>query len=107
MDRVFDVDRSRCDGQARLRFVGELDLYESNRAQAEVVEVLDQTAGTLTIDLRDLTFCDSSCVHLLLAIHSEASARGRKMVLQGPSAAAEKVLRICGVYDLFTVEDEA
>jgi anti-anti-sigma regulatory factor len=50
---------------------------------------------------------DPSLADLLLALHAEASARERKMVLQRPSPAAEKVLRICGVYDLFTVEDEA
>ncbi len=107
MGPVFEIDRSRVDGHARVRFVGELDLDQAKRAQIEVVEVLDRTAGTLTIDLSDLTFCDSSGIGLLLTLRSEAAARGRAMVLQRLRPTVERVLRLTGVYDSFTIEDGA
>ena len=107
MDSVFYVDRSGVDGQARLRFVGELDLAEVERARDEVVEVLDTTAGVLTIDLSALTFCDSSGVRLLFKLDSEAKERGRTMVLQHPTSAVRLVLRMVGVEELLTIEDRS
>jgi anti-sigma B factor antagonist len=105
MDPVFDIDKSGVDGHARVRFVGELDMAEMERAHDEVVEVLDQTAGVLTIDLSGLTFCDSSGVEVLFRLDSEAKARGRTMVVQHPTPAVSQVFRLLRVAEVLTVED--
>jgi anti-anti-sigma factor len=105
MDSVFDVDRSGVDGQARVRFVGELDMAEVERAHHEVIEALDQTAGALVIDLSALTFCDSSGVRLLFRLDSEAKARGRAMVLQDPTPPVRQVLGLLGVVDRLPIEE--
>jgi anti-anti-sigma factor len=105
MDSAFEVDRSRVDGHARVRFVGELDMAEVQRAETEVIEVLDRTAGELTLDLSDLTFCDSSGVRLLYKLHTETEERGRNMVLQHPTPLVCRVLELMGVIDRLTIED--
>jgi anti-sigma B factor antagonist len=105
MDPVFDIDRSQVDGHARVRFVGELDMAAVEQAHAEVIEVLDQTGGALTIDLSSLSFCDASGVHLLFELDSETKARGRAMVLQHPTPAVHRVFRVLDVADQVTIED--
>jgi anti-sigma B factor antagonist len=106
MDSVFDLERVSLDGHARVRFVGELDLAEVDQAQVDVIEVLDQSTGVLTIDLSGLTFCDSSGARLLYRIDGEAKARGRTMVLQSPTPAVHRVLDVLGLVQILTIEDE-
>ena len=74
-----------------MRFVGELDMAAVEQAHAEVVEVLDQTGGALTIDLSSLSFCDAAGVRLLIKLDSETKAHGRAMVLQHPTPAVHRV----------------
>jgi anti-anti-sigma factor len=71
----------------------------------DVIDVLDQTTGELTIDLSGLTFCDSSGVRLLYRLDRETKARGRVMVLQHPTSAVQRVLSLMGFVELLTVED--
>jgi anti-sigma B factor antagonist len=105
MDPVFDIDRSQVDGHARVRFVGELDRAAVEQAHAEVIEVLDKTAGALTVDLSRLTFCDASGVSLLLKLDSETKARGRVMVLRNPTPVVHRVFRVLDLVDHLTIED--
>ena len=107
MDPVFTVERVSLNGEARVRFVGELDMAEVERAQVEVIEVLDQSSGDLTIDLSTLTFCDSSGMRLLYRLDGEAKARGRTMVLQRPTPAVHRVLSLLGLLQFLTIEDDA
>jgi anti-anti-sigma factor len=103
----FDIDRSQADGHARVRFVGELDVAVAEQAHAEVIEVLDQTAGALTVDLSSLTSCDASGVRVLVKLDSETKARGRAMVLQDPTPFMRRVLRALDLVDHLTIEDGA
>jgi anti-sigma B factor antagonist len=105
MDSVFGIERVSLNGHARVRFVGELDMAEVDQAQADMIKVLDQTTGDLSIDLSGLTFCDSSGVRLLYRLDRETKARGRAMVLERPSSAIHRVLSLMGVVELLGVED--
>ena len=103
----FDVDWSQVNGHARVRFVGELDIAAAQQAHADVLGVLDKTAGALTVDLGGLTFCDASGIALLLKLDSETKARGRSMVLQHPTPLVFEMLRVLDLVDHLTIEDES
>jgi anti-sigma B factor antagonist len=105
MDPVFSVERVSLDGHARVRFVGELDIAEVERAEVDVMQVLEQSSGDLTIDMRRLTFCDSSGARLLYRLDRETKARGRTMVLQSPTPAVHRVLSMLGVVQRLNIED--
>jgi anti-sigma B factor antagonist len=71
-----------------------------------VVDVLDQTpAGVLILDLRKLTYCDSSGIRVLLTLQAETCARGREMMLRHPQPAVARVFEVTGVRDQFFIED--
>ena len=74
----------RMEGEcAVLVFEGELDFGVEEQARA----ALERTRGArvLVIDLRELTFMDSSGVHLLLEARDECRASGRMLlVVPGP-----------------------
>src|SRR5690349_21691709 len=97
MDSVFDVEPVSLDGHARVRFVGELDMAEVDRAKAHVIDALDQSTGDLTIDLSAMAFCDSSGARLLYQLDGAAKDRGRAMVLQSPTPAVRRVLNVLGI----------
>jgi anti-sigma B factor antagonist len=103
----FGIDRSQVDGHARVRFIGELDIAGVDEAHAEMIEVLDQTAGALTVDLSGLTFCDASGVGLLVKLDSEANARGRAMVLEHPTPFVHRLLRVLDLVDRLTIEERS
>jgi anti-anti-sigma factor len=77
-------------GTTVLVLAGELDLYrapeiEDALASADGEQVSDGGAGCLTVDLRSVTFLDSTAVAILLDASRRQSARGGELlVLVGP-----------------------
>ncbi|HEV2060524.1 MAG TPA: STAS domain-containing protein [Solirubrobacteraceae bacterium] len=80
-----------------LRLSGDLDLATTKNVEAELKRVEAGDARTIVIDLSDLTFINSSGVHLLVdaSLRSGADAKGLSL-LRG-SATVQRVLQICGV----------
>lgn len=77
-------------GATVLVLAGELDLYrapeiEAALASAVADRALDEEAGRLTVDLRSVTFLDSTAIAILLDANRRQSARGGELlVLVGP-----------------------
>jgi anti-sigma B factor antagonist len=105
---LFSVDLSHVDGHAVVRFVGELDLQGAEHAKQHAIRALSASGnGPLIIDLSELSFCDSSGLQALIAIHDEARSRARTVVLHRPQEAVRTVLRICGMENVFVIEGPA
>jgi anti-sigma B factor antagonist len=75
---------------------GELDLATTHRVEAELKRVEATDARTIVLDLSDLTFINSTGVHLIVdaSLRSRADANGPSL-LRG-SATVQRVLQICG-----------
>ena len=104
-DQVFDIHWSQVDGQARVRFIGELDMAAVEQAHDEATEVLDRTAGALVVDLSGLTFCDASGIRLLLQLDAETKGRGRTMVLLHPTPFLSRVFDVVGISESLRIKD--
>jgi anti-anti-sigma factor len=83
------------DGVPGFRLVGELDL-SSAPALTDALGELEIDNGDLVLDLRELTFIDSSGIH---AIFTQALAREGKLVLANPSPEIVRTLEILGIAD--------
>jgi anti-sigma B factor antagonist len=78
---------------------GELDLATTPQLEAELGRVLDRAGAGVVLDLRGLTFIDSSGVHLLMRSQDEAHRRDIGLtVLTGPGA-VRRALDLCGVLE--------
>jgi anti-anti-sigma factor len=87
-------------GVALLIFRGELDMAAASAMRARVGAV----AGSgLVIDLRDVTFIDSSALRELLNARDDAVRRGRRIVLSGVPTAVRRLLEMTGTLDLFEI----
>lgn len=90
----FRCDVAREDGVVRITLAGELDLASS----AEVEPVLREAKTEQSLlDLRDVTFMDSSGLRLILTAHAAARREGQSLeIVPGPPA-VQRVFQICGV----------
>ena len=91
--------------RVRVALAGELDLATADRVGAEVNGLLDRGFGDIVLDLRDLTFMDSSGIHVLLTATRAAHERGARLgVVLAPGPMARAV-DLCGVRDQLNVVD--
>ncbi len=63
------------DGQRRARVLGDLDVFSSQTLVTRALAGLPESASSLVIDLRDVSFVDSAGVSALVKLHREATAR--------------------------------
>jgi len=90
-------------GQATVHLSGELDFTTSNQLYTAIDMILTAAVSELTIDLRKVTFCDSSGIHAIMAAYDRATATDAAFHLTHAQAPVERVLKVCGVWDTLTV----
>jgi len=91
----------------RVAFTGELDIAGAREAE-EAVRQAESGGGesALTIDLRGLTFMDSTGLRLLVAADRRAHEAGRTLrIVRGPDA-IQRVLELTGLGDKLPLVDE-
>ena len=81
-------------GGVRLRLDGELDLVTAPWLARRLGKVEATNPALLLIDLRDLTFMDSSGLRELFSAQRRARAAGRRLVLVKGSAPIDRVLEM-------------
>ena len=78
----------------RLRLDGELDLVTAPWLARRLAKVEASAPVLVMIDLRDLTFMDSSGLRELFSAQRRARAAGRRLVLVKGSAPIDRVLEM-------------
>ena len=102
-----DLEPFRCEVEpdratVRVRPVGELDLATVPLVDAELAELWSVGFSRLVVDLRAVTFLDSTALRMLLAWQAKSAADGLVFgVIPGPPV-VERVLEVAGVADHLT-----
>jgi len=91
----FAVEVQRQGAVAIVQPRGELDLVtvETLRDALDGVESADR----LVLDLRGLSFMDSTGLHLLVALHRRAQCDGVKLTLVAPAPPVDSAIQLCGL----------
>jgi anti-anti-sigma factor len=90
----------------RVAFNGELDIAGAQEAEEALRQAEADRAGALTIDLRGLTFMDSTGLRLLVAADRRANETGRALrIVRGPDP-IQRVLELTGLGDKLPLVDE-
>jgi len=76
----------------RWRLVGELDLAMADELVETVVPMIEGPAAQVTLDLRELSFVDSSGIRAVISIAARLTEGTLKLV--APSPAVAKVLQL-------------
>lgn len=101
IESVYDAEA------ARLSLSGELDLETLTRVQDAVDALLARPVRSLTIDLRGLSFVDSSGLRLFIVLDRRAAEEGWTLELTRPQPQAMTVFRISGAEENLPFVEES
>jgi anti-sigma B factor antagonist len=87
-----------------VRVAGEMDLDGAPLVAAAVDELLDAGFPRIVVDLRGLSFLDSTGVHVLVAAGRAAAARGRILSLIRPPKPIHRVFELTQTESLLAFE---
>jgi anti-sigma B factor antagonist len=96
---MFQLDATERDGTLEVRLVGELDLAAFDTVDEHLEQAQLNGQPDVTLDLRGLTFMDSSGIRAILRALGRAEAsNGRLRLIPGPPH-VQRVFEISGVED--------
>jgi anti-anti-sigma factor len=95
------IVQSLGDGAVRVGLRGELDLERAYSFDEELRRVEADRPACLVLDLRELTFVDSSGVARLLAAQRRARREGRRVVVVRGPAAVQRLFAISALDEVF------
>lgn len=105
----FSVVSTALDDVTVLTLAGEIDLDTS----ADVGQALAAVAAPrarVVVDLRRVTFIDSSAINVFIAAHRDLTEAGGRLRLAGPAESVTRTLEIVGIdtfIDIFSTLGEA
>ncbi|HEY3829900.1 MAG TPA: STAS domain-containing protein [Solirubrobacteraceae bacterium] len=86
---------------------GEADLLDAPRIEAALKDASDDEPGLIIVDLRNLTFIDSSGLQALLAGHELCRARDHELrILPGPEN-VQRLFELTGMTEALPFADAA
>jgi anti-sigma B factor antagonist len=84
---------------------GEVDLATANELGDTAVAVLKEIGPYVVLDFSGVSFMDSTGLKVLLGLHRRAKLAGGQLVLANPSRSVQKVIKVTGLDQTFTVRD--
>jgi len=93
------------DDIVRLALSGELDLSSAAQVEGVLKEIEEPGPPLLLIDLRDLTFMDSTGLRVLVSADARARDASRRFVIVRGPEAVHRVFRITGLDDHLEIVD--
>ena len=101
----FALERQLSSGTARIVVRGELDLSTGPRVEEEIRRAEAEQPETLILDLREVTFFDSTGLQLVLDADVRAREEGRAFIVSLGDGEPRRVLELAEVIDRLTLED--
>jgi len=95
----FEIQSETVSGAARLTVIGELDIATVPELRARARAVIAQSIQSLTIDLGQVEFIDSSGLSVLIELNGRAQSEGWTLGLTRPPERAFLVFSITGADD--------
>ena len=97
------IERHDEDGDIRLVVHGDVDMTTGDRLESELLRAEREQPGTLTLDLSDVAFFDSTGLQLLLDADVRAHEEDRRLVVIPGDGEAARVLALAEVSDRLNV----
>src|SRR3954453_14054289 len=101
----FSVERQQSNGSVRVIIRGELDMETGPRAEEELLRAEDGAPPILVLDLRGVTFFDSTGLQIVLDADVRAREEGRRFVVAVESdGEPRRILELAEVADRLNLE---
>ena len=99
------IDVRREPDRVILALDGELDMANASHLQDALAQAHQSTAAMIVLDLKELSFIDSTGLRVLLAARKEAQERGQEFAVTPGSQQVQRLLAVTRVSDhLRTIE---
>ena len=82
---------------------GELDMATADEAEQVALALVTSEQPSLTIDLSDVTFCDSAGVNALVRLRKVCHEAGGKLTVSNPRPNVRQVLDLSGLTEFLSV----
>jgi anti-anti-sigma factor len=104
----FDLIVESGEGSTTFKPRGELDLATAPELEDQVLSAVRSGAQPVVLDLRELTFMDSTGVRTIVAAHQAAEETGHDLRVIRPArdSAVSRVIEISGIDDALGLVDE-
>jgi anti-anti-sigma factor len=99
------IERTASDSSVALVLHGELDLASVAELQAELDALTGQNAANVIVDLRGVTFVDSTGLRVLLRARQAALSRNRRLLLRNVPSQARAVMDMTRTRGYFEIVD--
>jgi anti-anti-sigma factor len=106
VERPLEIEQQLDGTSARITLRGELDIATVPRLEGVVASILDQAPSELTIDLRELSFLDSSGLRQFIVLADRSEAEGWRLALVRPAPPALSVFQITRAEENLPFVDE-
>ncbi|MEV4705093.1 STAS domain-containing protein [Actinoplanes sp. NPDC049316] len=91
----------------RLELNGALDLVTADIVAERVEQALAEKPAELILDLRNVKFCDSAGIHIMLRARNTAHRQGSSFRIDNVHGIIRRSLEITGVLGVLTATTEA
>jgi stage II sporulation protein AA (anti-sigma F factor antagonist) len=98
------VEVTREGDAAIVRIEGEVEFATAPRLRATLLDLAQEGASPVVVDLAEVSFLDSAGISLLIQAKKRLASAGSDLVLRSPQPHVRRVLEISGVTDLFRIE---
>jgi anti-anti-sigma factor len=101
----FSIERQVQPDRVRVLVRGELDVETGPRLEEELLAVEASPPATLVLDLRDVSFFDSTGLQIVLDAEVRAREQSRRFVVLPGEGEPLRVLELAEVADRLTLEE--
>jgi anti-anti-sigma factor len=100
------VDVERQGGGALVTVGGELEFGTAAALRTTLIDLAQQGADPVVVDLAALEFIDSTGLSLLVQAKQRFESQGRQFALRNPTHRVMRVLETSGLAELFTIHTQ-
>ena len=106
MAKEFEVEVERGEGNAVVRVSGEFDLAATDAVEGALLSVEDGKCGVIVLDLRGVTFLDSTGLRTITSADHRARDAGHELrIVRGPEQ-IQKLLYVTGMDKILPLVDD-
>ncbi|HET9091578.1 MAG TPA: STAS domain-containing protein [Acidimicrobiales bacterium] len=102
---TFEIARSDEGSLPVLSLGGEMDLRAATELREALLKALADGGGTVLLDLKGLSFIDSTIISVLIMARKRADTSAGEVRVRNVPSRIERILSITGIDSLFPVVD--
>ena len=106
MPQEFGVEVTRDDRVSTVRVRGEIDLAAAERLEQALQSVQDEPSEVTILDLREVTFLDSTGLRTITSADARARKDGHELRIVRGSDQVQKLLHVTGMDKILPLVDD-